>query len=472
MTPHPIAAALAETSPPLEGKGRRPQTPRPRRPTVASLKGAPCTHNRPSRLPSTARRGAMQAPREEFVYLACLHRYGVDAPTSRVVDSRNGRIVHETPMRERRGTSSPFGWNRCSSACHGSRPLAPDRARLPLVADRHPGVNSILAPDREVSSRRSWSDKTLHPPHTSTACRATTSSSACWATPTRGTGGFAVLDARTSRQGPLGDGAPSPRSATTSGTSRAEHARLVGVREPNAYEPGLVHRGRVGRAATASGCTSGTWQSGGSSRPSTSRGRLIPWRPLAARSRRRSGFVGATLASNIIRFHRTNGSFQGRTRWSTSRTRSSRAPLPGGVPGLITDVVLSMDDRFLYFSTAARGPAPVRRLRPGHPSSPSALARRASGSTRATRAASWRRAADAPALASTAVACTSAPRFTRAGTTVLSRRAPGFSRLDCDPGGGMAVDRDSSSTSTTAPASPREPDEVRSRRRLHHGIFQ
>jgi methanethiol oxidase len=23
-------------------------------------------------------------------------------------------------------------------------------------------------------------------------------------------------------------------------------------------------------------------------------------------------------------------------------------PLPGGVPGLITDIVLSMDDRFLY----------------------------------------------------------------------------------------------------------------------------
>ena len=30
-------------------------------------------------------------------------------------------------------------------------------------------------------------------------------------------------------------------------------------------------------------------------------------------------------------------------------------PLPGGVPGLITDVVVSMDDRFLYFSNWLHG---------------------------------------------------------------------------------------------------------------------
>ena len=38
------------------------------------------------------------------------------------------------------------------------------------------------------------------------------------------------------------------------------------------------------------------------------------------------------------------------------------------LPGLITDLVLSMDDRFLYFSElAARRFAPVRRLRPSQP---------------------------------------------------------------------------------------------------------
>ena len=37
------------------------------------------------------------------------------------------------------------------------------------------------------------------------------------------------------------------------------------------------------------------------------------------------------------------------------------------MPGLITDLVVSMDDRFLYFSTGCRRPAPVRRLRPANP---------------------------------------------------------------------------------------------------------
>ncbi len=32
-------------------------------------------------------------------------------------------------------------------------------------------------------------------------------------------------------------------------------------------------------------------------------------------------------------------------------------PLPGGVPGLITDLVVSMDDRFLYFSNWLHGVA-------------------------------------------------------------------------------------------------------------------
>ena len=43
---------------------------------------------------------AMQAPSEEFLYLACLHEgTGVDAPDFlAVVDTDDGRIVHEMPM--------------------------------------------------------------------------------------------------------------------------------------------------------------------------------------------------------------------------------------------------------------------------------------------------------------------------------------------------------------------------------------
>ena len=67
------------------------------------------------------------------------------------------------------------------------------------------------------------------------------------------------------------------------------------------------------------------------------------------------GFVGATLASNILRFHRTNGSFQAEPVIEVDNEELEGWPLPGGVPGLITDVVVSMDDRFLYLSNWLHG---------------------------------------------------------------------------------------------------------------------
>src|SRR5262249_60465818 len=78
---------------------------------------------------------AMQAPREEFLYVAAMRAgTGVDAPDFlAVVDTRPesdsyGRIVHETPMAYIGDELHHFGWNRCSSACHG-----PDRSHLILA---------------------------------------------------------------------------------------------------------------------------------------------------------------------------------------------------------------------------------------------------------------------------------------------------------------------------------------------------
>ena len=69
----------------------------------------------------------MKAPPEEFLYLACLHEgTGVEAPDFlAVVDTGDGRIVHELPMPNPGDELHHFGWNRCSSACHG-----PDRSHL------------------------------------------------------------------------------------------------------------------------------------------------------------------------------------------------------------------------------------------------------------------------------------------------------------------------------------------------------
>ena len=66
------------------------------------------------------------------------------------------------------------------------------------------------------------------------------------------------------------------------------------------------------------------------------------------------GFVGATLSSNIIRFSR-NGEWQAGKVIDVPNEELEGWPLEGGVPGLITDLVLSMDDKDLFFSNWLHG---------------------------------------------------------------------------------------------------------------------
>ena len=65
------------------------------------------------------------------------------------------------------------------------------------------------------------------------------------------------------------------------------------------------------------------------------------------------GFVGAALSSVIWRFYRDNGAWAADPVITTDTVDLEGWPMP--VPGLITDLVLSMDDRFLYFSSWLHG---------------------------------------------------------------------------------------------------------------------
>jgi selenium-binding protein 1 len=66
------------------------------------------------------------------------------------------------------------------------------------------------------------------------------------------------------------------------------------------------------------------------------------------------GFVGATLSSNIIRFSK-NGEWTAEKLIDVPNEELEGWPLEGGVPGLITDLVLTMDDRDLFFSNWLHG---------------------------------------------------------------------------------------------------------------------
>ena len=66
-----------------------------------------------------------------------------------------------------------------------------------------------------------------------------------------------------------------------------------------------------------------------------------------------SGFCGATLSSTICHWQRRSGSWTAEQIIAVESVEVEGWPFP--VPGLITDIVLSMDDRFLYFSDWLHG---------------------------------------------------------------------------------------------------------------------
>src|SRR5262252_5416290 len=87
---------------------------------------------------------AMHAPPEEFLYLACLREgTGVEKPDFlAVVDAADGRVIHETPMPNIGDELHHFGWNRCSSACHG-----PDRSHLIVPGFRSSRIHLLNVAD-------------------------------------------------------------------------------------------------------------------------------------------------------------------------------------------------------------------------------------------------------------------------------------------------------------------------------------
>src|SRR5687768_12399957 len=100
---------------------------------------------------------ALRAPAEEFLYVACLHEgTGLDKPDYlAVVDAEDGGIVHELPMPTAGDELHHFGWNRCSSACHG-----PDRSHLIVPGFRSSRIHII---DVASDPRKPRLEKVIEP---------------------------------------------------------------------------------------------------------------------------------------------------------------------------------------------------------------------------------------------------------------------------------------------------------------------
>jgi selenium-binding protein 1 len=306
---------------------------------------------------------AIQAPPEEFLYLACLREgTGVEAPDFlAVVDAEDGRIVHELPMPNAGDELHHFGWNRCSSACHG-----PDRSHLIVpgfrssrihivnVADdpRRPRIEKVIEPAEIVRATGYTRPHTVHcMPGDNIVV------SMLGDRDGNGAGGFAVLDAQTFEvkgRWENGGGELPPFNYDFWYQPRKNILVSSEFGEPNAYEKGFdladVEAGRYGRRIHF-------WNLEKRMLEQTldlgEKGLV----PLEVRwlhdPDAEQGFVGAALSSVMWHFHRANGAWTAEPVIEVDSVPLDGWPFP--VPGLITDLVLSMDDRFLYFANWLHG---------------------------------------------------------------------------------------------------------------------
>ena len=326
------------------------------------------SHDRPASFHASPEE-ARKAPPETLLYLACLRRgTGIERPDFlAVVDAdpeseHYAEIVHETAMPNIGDELHHFGWNRCSSACHG-----PDRSHLIVPGFRSSRIHVLNVAD---DPRRPWVEKVVEPdelaektgytrPHT-VHCMPGDNVvvSMLGDANGAGAGGFAVLDARTfDVKGRWENGARRPPLNYDFWYQPRKNVMVSSeFGEPNAYEPGFqiedVAAGRYGQRLhfwdLAERRLVQTLDLGDA-------GRL----PLEVRwlhdPDSEEGYAGAALSSNIFRFHRDNGAFSAEPVIEVGNEELEGWPLPGGVPALITDLVVSMDDRFLYISNWLHG---------------------------------------------------------------------------------------------------------------------
>jgi methanethiol oxidase len=307
---------------------------------------------------------AMRAPAEEFLYVACLHKgTGVERPDFlAVVDAEEGRIVHELEMPNVGDELHHYGWNRCSSACHG-----PDRSHLIVpgfgssrihivnVADdpRRPTIDKVIEPEEIVRETGLTRPHTVH-------CMPGDNVVVSMLGDADGNGacGFAVLDARTFEvKGRWENGGPRPPLNYDFWYQPRKNVLASSeFGEPNAFEKGFdiedVAAGRYGSRLHF-------WNLSERRLEQTVDLGETGLIPLETRwlhdPDADEGFIGATLSSTMWRFQRDNGAYRAAQVIAVENEELEGWPLPGGVPGLITDSVVSMDDRFLYFSNWLHG---------------------------------------------------------------------------------------------------------------------
>jgi len=411
---------------------------------------------------------AMQAPAEEFLYLACLRDAGSDAPDFiAVVDAEEGRIVHELAMPNPGDELHHFGWNRCSSACHG-----PDRSHLIVpgfrssrihivdVADdpRRPRIEKVIEPDEVVRETGYTRPHTVHcMPGDNIVISMLGDADG------NGAGGFAVLDARTFElKGRWENGGETPPFNYDFWYQPRKNALVSSeFGAPNAYEKGFdpadVEAGRYGHRLHFWNLAKRTLEQ----TIDLGENGLLPFEVrLKHDPEAEAGFVGAALSSTMWHFHR-NGSWQADQVIAVDGVELEGWPFP--VPGVISDLVLSMDDRFLYFANWLHGD--VRQYDVSDPANPTLTGRLWLGGVLGTPDDAGRGLNGGPNMLQLSYdgrrLYVSNSLYSTWDNQFYPDMRSWLLRVNCSPDGGMEVDRDFFVDFSDRPDGPARAHEVR-----------
>jgi methanethiol oxidase len=413
---------------------------------------------------------ALRAPPEEFLYLACLHGgTGVETPDFiAVVDAERGRIVHETPMPNVGDELHHYGWNRCSSACHG-----PDRSHLIVPGfrssrihilnvagdPRAPRIEKVIERDELVAKTGYTRPHTVH-------CMPGDNILVSMLGDADGNGacGFALLDAKTFEvKGRWENGGDTPRLNYDFWYVPRRNLLISSeFGEPNAYEKGFdladVSAGRYGSrlhvwnlAQRTLGQTINLGDNG-----------LVP---LEVRwlhdPEAEHGFVGAALSSTMWRLRRDNGGWGADQVIAVESVDLEGWPFP--VPGLITDLLVSMDDRFLYFSNWLHGD--LRQYDVSDPANPRLTGRLWLGGLLGKASDAGRELNGGPQMIQLSLdgrrLYVTNSLYSTWDNQFYPEMRSWLLRVNCLPGGGMQVDRDFFVDLYDRPNGPARAHEVR-----------
>lgn len=312
---------------------------------------------------------AMKGPREQIVYLPCIRTSpGVDKPDYLAtvdVDPRSptySKVIHRLEVPFKGDELHHSGWNACSS-CFGDSSKNRNRLIMPSLISsriyifdvetdpRAPRIHKIIPPE-EVAEKTG-----LGYPHT-THCLANGEVMISSIGKPNGDaeGGFVILDGKTfDVKGRWENGSPAPMGYDFWYQPRFNVMISTEWGAPKALTKGFkvedVTAGLYGSRLHVWDWTKRTLMQtidlGVGTIPLEIRFLHNPDQP--------QGFTGCALSSTIVRFFQNEvDSWSAETVVSVPAKKVEGWALPE-MPGLITDILISLDDKFLYFSNWIHG---------------------------------------------------------------------------------------------------------------------